>query len=368
VRRRLLNLLTALSLLVFLAVTVLWVRSYRRCDSVGWGRTNVGNPKRVEDFFLEEMASAAFVSGQATLWWSRVETSEWTSPVIEPGFWAGSRVGARRGFAFPSEFEPDRWRHHSFAGVEWHAASGHEPPGYYGRDRFGAWRVVVPLWLLAGTTAALPACRAVSRHRRGALNLLTLLSLLLCVAAACVWARSYSVSDRFVGKYVLHDGLPEEDEETLIFPAAHLYLVEWYVHHDSGLLSVGRYTWPSTQTGMEDVTRVRPGLEWRTQRPGQDWLPRDTLLRRIGIDYSSRRDSFGKGDFSPGDRTSRWFHVPLWLPAAAFAALPAARSLSRLRRRRKHRTGLCPTCGYDLRATPDRCPECGTTPGATTGA
>jgi hypothetical protein len=52
--------------------------------------------------------------------------------------------------------------------------------------------------------------------------------------------------------------------------------------------------------------------------------------------------------------------VPLWMLVLVSGA--PAFVMHRLRLADRRRAGLCRTCGYDLRATPDRCPECGTQP------
>jgi hypothetical protein len=54
--------------------------------------------------------------------------------------------------------------------------------------------------------------------------------------------------------------------------------------------------------------------------------------------------------------------VEYWSVLLFSALAPLGRLFSKWTRIKANRVaqGLCPNCGYDLRATPDRCPECGT--------
>lgn len=52
--------------------------------------------------------------------------------------------------------------------------------------------------------------------------------------------------------------------------------------------------------------------------------------------------------------------LPLWFVMSVFGAYPTLAFIrGPLRRHRRRKRGLCLTCGYDLRGTPERCPECG---------
>jgi hypothetical protein len=62
-----------------------------------------------------------------------------------------------------------------------------------------------------------------------------------------------------------------------------------------------------------------------------------------------------------------WRAVPIWPATLLTAVLPILATRSILRRRRQcfqRKHGLCLSCGYDLRASPERCPECGAIAGS----
>jgi hypothetical protein len=64
----------------------------------------------------------------------------------------------------------------------------------------------------------------------------------------------------------------------------------------------------------------------------------------------------------------RLVSIPWWSMTLLTAVASAALAARALRHRGRLHSGRCINCGYDLRATPGRCPECGDAPERLTAA
>jgi len=113
-----------------------------------------------------------------------------------------------------------------------------------------------------------------------------------------------------------------------------------------------------------DTMRFERQFQWDIHPPrpqGAYAIRRERFWQRLGFYSGAATMSFGPGRT---DGVMSMMAVPIWFPLLLAAFLPAVRgtrAIRRWRRRRAHATA-CPNCGYDLRATPGRCPECGSGP------
>jgi hypothetical protein len=107
----------------------------------------------------------------------------------------------------------------------------------------------------------------------------------------------------------------------------------------------------------------KPGVgvdpHWPPTKPG-GWVGQTTS--DVDLILAGRSESTIDSPYP--QRVSRSFLVVYfvrpWECTVFSAMLPALWVIAAVKRRNARRVGRCRICGYDLRATPERCPECGT--------
>jgi hypothetical protein len=181
------------------------------------------------------------------------------------------------------------------------------------------------------------------RFRRWLFNGLAGASLLMLAITVVIWIRSEFAYDEFFKLNI--------DRETgnYVGPA-----VVWDDGRLEVLVRTGHFTKPSFG---KPPLRDRP---W-THIPNNSYLnyPHGSQYNGMSnVKWMWFYHPLGRDAVIQGT-SEYWFITRIWIIAALAAIAPGIWAWQTKREHGRVVQGFCQQCGYDLRATPDRCPECG---------
>ena len=184
--------------------------------------------------------------------------------------------------------------------------------------------------------------------RKRVFHLPAIISLILMAAVIVFWQRSYRVRDSIlyrcgsnaVGKVELGSA-------------------------DGDMAFIWQRSNPSISFEWTQDLRLKELPDWpRGFHVRSEPVPIDVITEAWGTLWTGvttpRMTVFHKswGDLHLGGDVL-FVRLRAWIVLLLLSPLPLMRLIQLLRARRRAASGLCEHCGYDLRHTPDRCPECG---------
>lgn len=192
-------------------------------------------------------------------------------------------------------------------------------------------------------------------HRR-LFTILSALSLVVCAATATIGGRSYEVCN----SANLTNAWMDQGE---------FHRIDWiYVSSQGGLgISHSNIHISATETAVElpHGYSLPWGVLFRNSIYGAQNImypnaPVAGKLHCLGFIFNITRFTRSMGSLDRWCSGSSWaITVPYWSMAALTAIAPFQWFRRSSRTRQRVRSGSCVNCGYNIRATPDRCPECG---------
>jgi len=184
-------------------------------------------------------------------------------------------------------------------------------------------------------------------------NFVVGVSTLLLIVVLALWVRSVVVA---VPDTLVWDRGPSWNPDAR--------RTQWAVQSIRGRLVIGRLEYSPKQIPTWELAvfggETRDQIRYVRTNATLDWIPSQQFLERLGFRWRHTvAGVWGNILITMPLDDITYVAAPYWF-LALLAATPAAlkwRSVARLRRKR--RLGLCLGCGYDLRGSPGRCPECG---------